>query len=297
MAKLSLIPPSKYQRILIYGAPKTGKTQIAGAISSDFDITYVGNENGHGTLQKLPIEQQERIEVINLPDTKDFPIAAETMLKLAKGDEYKVCQTHGKVNCMACMKASLPVDTVYFNSRGPGHVVIYDSITQLTSSLIAHITKNQDDDYKLDYDDWGNLGKLMSIFLDRIQQAQYHVICISHETESELEDGKKRIVPVAGTRNFSRNTAKYFDHVIYAQVKNGKHVFSSSTTADPNIVTGSRTNAALEKMTTPSLIDILKGNVPTNASPTPTQAAAASLNNLKLGSGNAAVNNPLNKPK
>lgn len=280
MAKLSSIPPAKYQRILIYGPPKTGKTEIAGNVSTDFDVVYVGCENGHGTLQKLPQEQQERIEVINLPDTRDYPIAAETMLKLAKGDEYKVCVEHGKINCMACMRGSGQIDTVFLNKLGPGTVVIFDSITQLTNSIISHITKNQDETYKLQQDDWGNLGKLMDVFLSRIQQAQYHVICISHETESELEDGKKRIVPVAGTRNFSRNTAKYFDHVIYAEVKNGKHLFSSSTTATNNVVTGSRTNAALEKMATPSLLDILKGNVATNQSATPTQVAANSLPSL-----------------
>lgn len=281
MAKLSSIPPAKYQRILIYGPPKTGKTEIAGNVSTDFDVTYIGNENGHGTLQKYSAAQQDRIEVINLPDTRDYPIAAETMLKLAKGDEYKVCQSHGKINCMNCMKMSGAIDTVHLNAKGPGHVAIFDSVTQLATSVIAHITKNQTDElYKLDYDDWGNQGKLMDTFLSRIQQAQYHVICISHETESELEDGKKRIVPVAGTRNFSRNTAKYFDHVIYAEVKNGKHMFSSSTTATNNVVTGSRTNAALEKMTTPSLLDILKGNVKTNQSATPTQVAANSLPSL-----------------
>jgi len=282
MAKLSSIPPAKYQRVLIYGPPKTGKTEICGNLSTDFDLVYIGCENGHGTLQKLPQSQQERIEVINLPDTRDYPIAAETMLKLAKGDEYKVCQEHGKINCMVCMKASNPIDTVHLNKLGPGTIVIFDSVTQLTNSIISHITKDQPDTYKLDYDDWGNLGKLMDVFLSRIQQAQYHVICISHETEAELEDGKKRIVPVAGTRNFSRNTAKYFDHVIYAEVKNGKHMFTSSTTGTNNVVAGSRTNAALEKMAVPSLLDIMKGNIATNVSPTPNQQAANGLKGLSL---------------
>lgn len=293
MAKLSSIPPAKYQRVLIYGPPKTGKTQLAGELSTDFDIVYIGCENGHGTLQKFPQAQQERIEVINLPDTRDYPIAAETMLKLAKGDEYKVCVEHGKINCMVCLKASNPIDIVHLNKLGPGTIVIWDSMTQLTNSLIAHITKNQAEDYKLDYDDWGNLGKLMDVYLSRLQQCQFHSIVISHETESEMEDGKKRIVPVAGTRNFSRNTAKYFDHVVYAEVKNGKHVFSSSTTASNNVVTGSRTNAALEKMAAPSLLSIFKGEIASNQSPTPTQVAATGLKTL---SSSLNLNSMLKKP-
>lgn len=295
MAKLSSIPPAKYQRVLVYGPPKTGKTELLTTLASEFNIMYIGCENGHATLQKLPLELQDKVEVINLPDTRDYPIAAETMLKLATGNEYKVCQMHGKINCMDCMKASRQIDTVHLNALGPGWVVAFDSLTQLTNSIISHITKNQEDTYKLDYDDWGNLGKLMDIFLSRLQQAQYHLVAISHETETELEDGKKRIVPVAGTRAFSRNTAKYFDHVIYAEVKNGKHNFSSSTTATNNVVTGSRTNVAMEKMAVPSLLDIMKGNIKTQATPTPNAMAIGGLKDLSKQL--TPMVNPLNAKK
>ena len=69
----------------------------------------------------------------------------------------------------------------------------------------------------------------------------------------EQEDGKEKLMPVCGTRNYSRTFAKFFDHVIYSELLNKKHKFSSSTTATLNALTGSRTNVALEKEATPDL--------------------------------------------
>lgn len=217
-------------------------------------------ENGHETFRQLSPAAQERIEVILLPDSRSFPIAIETALKLVKGTKLQVCDAHGKVDCAICKKAGNDFTIAEFNSLPSNHIVVFDSLTQLTDSAIAHITRGKPDDYKLDYDDWGNLGKLLSIFLSHIQTAAYNVICISHETEVEMEDGKMKLVPTAGTRNFSRNTAKYFGHVVYCEVKTGKHKFTSSTTAIPNVIAGSRTNIQTEKMNEPSLAEIFGTN-------------------------------------
>jgi hypothetical protein len=271
------------QHVLIFGPPKAGKTQLAGGVAEEFKIIYFGLERGHATLYKLPLAWQERVTVINLPDTKKWPIAAETMKKVFRGGKHTICEEHGKIACMGCLKMGKPTETVDLFSNGPDTVVIIDSLTQLTTSIINHVTKDMDEEYKLEFDDWGELGKHMGNFLTDVQQAPFHVIAISHETTAKLEDGKERIVPVAGTRNFSRNTAKYFDHVVYAEVKNGKHQFGSSTTYNNNIMTGSRTGSEVEKMKSPSLLDIMKGTVTqaTPASPTPGAVAVTGLNALK----------------
>lgn len=300
MAKLSTLSPSGTQRVLVYGPPKTGKTELVGRLAEHFNLIWFDIENGHDTLFKLPVEWQERIEVISIPDSRSFPMAAETMLKVIKGGEHQICEEHGKVFCLDCMKQGKPTVKVRLDHTLPRDtVVVVDSLTQLSTSFIAHITKDMAELYKMQTDDWGNLAKLVEIFLSHVQAAKFNVICISHETETDLEDGKTRIVPVSGSRNSSRNTAKYFDHVVYAEVKNGKHQFGSGTLYANGIVTGSRTGATLENMATPSLMDIMKGIVPTNKSMTPGQVAAASLDSLSaaLAAKNAAANNPLNKAK
>jgi len=267
--KLTQKAVSSTHRVLIYGPPKTGKSELAGKLSEFKKLIWFDLENGYTTLLKFPEEWKERIEIISIPDTKSFPVAIETCLKVIKGTAVDICDNHGKVGCPICKKDGNSFTKVELNSLGEDTVVVFDSLTQLTNSAIAHITKGQPDDYKLEYSDWANLGKLMEIFLSHIQQAPYNVVCISHETEAELEDGKIKLVPVAGTRAFSRNTAKYFDHVVYAEVKNKKHNFYSSTTSASNLNTGSRTGISLESITDSPLITLFRA--PSTQSSAPQQ--------------------------
>lgn len=264
MANLNTVAASATQRVLLFGPPKSGKTQLAGAMSKKYKLLWFDLENGYNTLMKLPAEQKENIELIRLPDTRSYPVAISTMMKVLKGGEHEICDAHGAIGCVRCRAANAPTVKVNLSLLGNDTIVVIDSLTQLTNSAISSITKNQPDDYKLEYDDWGNLGKLMDICLSHIQQAKYNVICISHETEAEMEDGKKRIVPVAGTRNFSRNTAKYFDHVVYCEVKNKKHVAASATDYSTSILTGSRLDVKLEAAPEASLEAIFAGVVPSS---------------------------------
>lgn len=292
-------------RVLIYGGPKTGKTELASKLAEKFNLIWFDLENGYTTLLKLPHEWKERIELISIPDSRVFPIAIETMMKVVKGTPTNICHAHGKVDCAICKKEALGKDindfftTIELNATQPDTIVVIDSLTQFTNSAIAHITKAQPDDYKLQLDDWGALRVLMDKFLSQIQVARYNVVCITHEEEVAMEDGKKKIVPVCGSSNSSRNTAKYFDHVVYAEVKNKKHTFGSSTGFGMNMVTGSRTDVALENSEkagkVPSLLDIFTNTtpgtnavvqegvqVPANMAKTPGQIA---MENLRKASG------------
>lgn len=283
--KLSQRTASKSRRILLFGPPKSGKTWLAGQLAKEFNLIWFDLENGVDTLLKLPDQDKERVEVISLPDTRSFPIAIETMLKVIKGGPAEICEEHGKVGCAICKKAGAPTNKIELSSLGLDTIVVVDSLTQLTNSALAHITRNQNDDYKLEYDDWGNLGKLMDIFLSHVQNAPFHIVCITHENEVEMVDGKEKIVPTAGTRNFSRNVAKYFDEVYYLQVKNGKHVVGSSTTYANNILTGSRGGHVLEKEGEPSLIPVFKGEVKLAAplfQDTPATKSLTALERMRL---------------
>ena len=284
--KLSQRTATKNHHILLFGPPKSGKSYLAGKLASHKNLLWFDLEGGHNVLFQLPPEQQERIELIDLPDTRGFPIAIETMLKVIKGSRVDICEKHGKVGCAICKKESAPFVTVELNALDNDTVVVVDSLTQLTNSAIAHITKNQPEDYKMEFDDWGNLGKLMDTFLSYVQQAPFSIICISHETEVEMVDGKPKIVPTAGTRNFSRNTAKYFDEVFYCEVRNKKHVVGSSTTYANNILTGSRSGQVTETAGEASLLPIFTGERIIQANvekvaPSPAQTAMTALQRLQ----------------
>lgn len=266
--KLSDKELSDTHRVLVFGPPKSGKSQLVGALSEHFNLLWFDCEQGWSVLKKLDRTWQERIEIISIPDSRVYPIAAETWLKVVKGDAGSVCEQHGKWICPLCKKNPdmTPIIPVNLNALGSDTIVVFDSLTQFSNSLISHVTKTQPDDYKLEFDDWNKLGVLLDKFLSQIQAARFNVICITHESEIEMNDGKNKLVPTAGTRNFSRNTAKYFDDVIYSEVKNGKHRYTSSTTASSTILTGSRTGVVLEKDESPTLLRIFKPELFTNES-------------------------------
>lgn len=247
---------SATERVCVYGGPKSGKSLLVGKLAEKYKLIWLDNEQGWGVLRQLPVEWQKNINIISIPDSKTFPIAAETWMKIIKGDKVEVCQDHGKVSCAICRKENKLFEPLELKSTPADTIVVFDSLTQLSQSFIAHITKNQADDYKLEYDDWGNLKVLIEKFLSQVQVAPYNIVCITHEEETEFEDKKKRIVPVSGSSKSSRNTAKYFDHVVYVEVKNKKHVAGSGTDYGMSIVTGSRMGVKLEIKTEPSLLDI-----------------------------------------
>ncbi len=257
MAKLSSLSGTIEQRVCVFGPPKSGKTQLIGALAQYYNILFFSLENGHSVLSKLPIEWQERIEIINIRDSRSYPIAIETMMKVVKGKPVKICETHSKVACPICSKnPNAVVDLVCLDDVKLDTIVVVDSITQLVSSALNHITKDKDDEYKLQLDDWGSLKKLMDNFFTQIQVAKYHIVCITHEEEVKFEDGRAKIVPVGGSSNGSRNTAKYFDHVVYANLVNKKHVIGSATDYTMSVLTGSRTDVKLETNKEASLLDI-----------------------------------------
>ena len=287
--KLTEKKHSKTSRVLVYGEPKSGKTQLAAALASKYKLIFIDLENGYETLLKLPQEYQERIELISIPDTKVFPIAIETMLKVITGNRVEICDAHGKVGCAVCKKEQASFSVIELNSLSSDTVVVVDSLTQLSNSAMNFLTKTQDDTYKPEWTDYRNQGQLLDKFLSQIQQAKYNIVCITHVVETELEDGRKKLVPVCGTTAFSRNTAKYFDHVVYCEIKNKKHNFASSTTYANNILTGSRTDIALESADDPSLLDIFDGKIGAGdtvqkvSTVTPAQTAISNLSKFTLG--------------
>lgn len=258
--KLTEVPRAPNQRVCVFGGPKSGKTELVGRLAEKFNLLWFDFENGFSVLLKLPTEWQERIELVRIPDTRAYPIAVETALKIVTGSPLKICHAHGKASCPICLKEQLPMTDVCLKNLTGKHdtIVVFDSMTQLANSVMNWLTRSQKegDEYKPEWSDYRNQGTVMDRFLSEIQQATYNVVCITHELEVELEDGRKRLVPVAGTRNFSANTAKYFDHIVYCQLKNKKHNFGSGTTYDNSALTGSRTDVSVEGMETASLLPI-----------------------------------------
>lgn len=295
--KLTEKKASVTQRVVVYGPPKSGKTLLVGKLAEHYNLLWLDCDNGWNTLLQLPQEWQDRINIITIPDSRVLPMAAESWPKIIKGSAVSICETHGKVGCALCMKNNAASEKVELNKITGRWIVVFDSLTQLTNSMIAHITKDQPDDYKFEFDDWGKLKVLIEKFLSQIQAAGYNVVCITHEEEVIMEDGKVRIVPSSGSSKSSRNTARYFDHVVYCEVKNKKHNFGSATDYGMNVITGSRTGIKMETSKEPSLLEIFTSWKDWNDEGEPSSISTITNSNSVRNADDSGSNFDNDKPK
>lgn len=260
MAKMDTLVNSSTETVLVFGGPKSGKTEIVGGLSKHFDLIWLDLEKGSSTLFKRPKEDLARIELIKIPDTSSNPVAIDTLLKLFTAPmPAPVCEAHGKVKCMICTKAEAPMVTIDLPNLPKDTIVVVDSLTQLGLSALAHLTKGKPASYSPTWDDYAAQGNNLERVLSAMQQANYNLCVITHVVETKLADNKIKLTPLCGTKNHSATVAKYFGHVVYLDVLNKKHVAGSGSTFSNQAVTGSRTDIAIESGD--SLADIFRGKV------------------------------------
>ena len=260
------------QKVEIYGPPKTGKTLLAGLVAEHFKTTWLDLEHGYLTLKQLPIASQKNINLIRIPDDRTNFQAMKSMLYLTDGKPTLICDLHGTIGaiCMKC-KALPPerrgvVQTIDIESMGKDELVVVDSITQLSVSAMGYAFKgkqmmgnlNDATIGKQEYSHYTIQGFMLDKILTAVQQSQANWIMISHEEALPQEDGGEKIVPMAGTRNFSKNSARYFDHCVRTSVFNGRYDRNSSALTDAKVLAGSRTGIDLRTDTTKGIVDLLR---------------------------------------
>ncbi len=245
------------ESIILYGAPKTGKTLLAGQLASDFTLHWFDLENGIQTLAtQLPQEYKKNVNVIQIPDTKNSPVAANAMWKILQGVPTKLCYLHGKIFCAECQKAKLEEHTIELSKLSRKDVVVIDSGSQLSDSSWAYINMNGEEITWKTYEKWNSM---LAMMLSNIQQAPYHTVFITHEVEVEMPDGSKKLAPLCATKNFSSRVAKFFGHVVYTEVRNKKFGAGSTHEYSASIIAGSRAGIALDSGKGITLKNLLTG--------------------------------------
>lgn len=263
--KLNDYAPSAARKILVYGAPKTGKTELVAGLAEEKKLWWFDLEDGIKSALTSPRIKKEwlaNIEYFHIQDTQIYPVAFDTLLRTIKGGKHEICHAHGAIGCMKCKAAQAATSPIDLGGFTNNDVLVIDSGSQLSSSVMNMIRRADIAadkwDSKPDWDDYAKQGIMLDRIFSILQQAPFNVVVISHESLVEMEDGKKKLVPIAGTSNFSKTFAKYFDDVVYAEVVNKKHRFASSTTYSGSIVLGSRSGKELEKMESPKLLELFK---------------------------------------
>lgn len=256
MAKLTNLHNSIYHRALIVGLSGSGKSTLAAQLASNFKLHWIGIENALDTLLKLPPEMQENVEVYNIPDSAAFPVAADTLMTLFKAGVARICDIHGKVECAVCKKEGNAFSTLDLRNLTQNDIVILDSGTQLSHSILAHTMRNKSVDTKPERDDWGALRKYTEFFGSQFQAAQFNLVVICHAIEATMEDGRTKLVPNFGSQAMSAEFGKFFSDIIYTDVKNRKHIANSDSTFSNTVLTKSRTDFRIEAYDPPSLVPL-----------------------------------------
>jgi hypothetical protein len=259
----------KPQSILIYGGPFTGKTSMAMELANHgYRIWFLDLDAGALVgLNVVKPENWDKVMVANVPDTPQNPVGIRTVgrffSKALKDQVIKICEKHGEVACVLCKPPAefmeFPVGT--FDSHD---VVVVDNCTTFARSALNQasqetIKKLESKFQKVEWDNYNYQGMLLDNVFSNMKRCKFHRIFISHEDVVEAADGTEKIYPIGGTRSYSRNVAKDFDHVVRLRIENKQHKGVSSTTGSNTSIQGSRTGGCIEKGDT--LIDLLKGKV------------------------------------
>lgn len=259
---------NEVEHTIVYGEPKSGKTTLAGLLAEFFNVLWFDGDKGLSALtNQLPKELLQRIRPIRIPDDTDWPIMANTMLKVVTGRLTQVCHEHGIVDCTVCKTGGKLIIPVELNKLPKNWVVVMDSQTQFYASVLAYayykdakkeFGSGVPNDYKGNFDYRGYAYQMCDKFGNYMKDLKCQFVSISHETENEMEDGSKKLTPIAGSKNISSQYGKWFSSMIYAKKANFKHNFFSSSLYSGTVQTGTRSGVAIEKKTVPSLLHIFR---------------------------------------
>lgn len=265
---------SEARHVLVYGDPKTGKTELVGSLAKHFKLWWLNFDGGIKTLfskNSAAYPYLDNIELFNIPDSQIWPIGISTMLKIIKGDPCQICHKHGAV---ACPNPTCKPATEANSSRiclnefdVKKDILVVDHYAQLMDSVVNNTFKDEllKDNFniKSSYDDWAKQGAISDRIGSSFQAAPYNVIVLSQAVLTEMEDGSKRIAPVGGTRNKSSDFARYFDDVVYTEIVAGDFKAQANAGDKTRVIIGNRAD---KKLTAPkkgerySLIELFQSN-------------------------------------
>jgi hypothetical protein len=250
--------------VLLYGPPKSGKTVLvatAAKIPEIKTLYWFDLENGIESLLNMGLtaEEMDKIVVIKVRDTRDNPIGVETILKAFSAKKpIKICEEHGRVDCAECTKDKKPFIEWCLAQCTHNDLVVIDSGSQLGDSALAAACLGKPQMFKPTFDEYGMVNKWLGDIMSVVQQATHtNFAVITHEIPLEDNEGKDKIYPLMGSKQFSSKCAKFFGTVAYIHKKMNKHVAGSSSTYRGDLLTGSRVNAMLEKADKPDMRTLL----------------------------------------
>lgn len=264
------------EKILLYGAPKTGKTFLAATAPGDIYFLVVGPRNELKTLMSPSFRQL-------YPDKKiSYDYVMEKVGKrgqFIEADGFDIaCDTLDEA-LQLHEKGDLPIDTLVIENASTLIEMQMNKAMEINyysggdNKANKALSKLREDNIRVMGDnDWGSAQSLMTQFASWIFKLPFHVILIAHEwiVESQDRKTKNKIIHAIQPSFIGKHRTdmpRMFDNVWRTTVEGGgRNARFSLTTlgtdggsSAPTIVAGSRVGGVLpEKMYDADLTDIIE---------------------------------------
>ena len=260
MQQVNKAKARSHMTMLLYGAAKTGKTSLAATIAKlDYieRIWWFDIERGLDAVilayQEGRLEERHLAKIIpiSVADTKQEPIATETLLKAICGRRpVYIDPTTGKCHD----KLSDELIEFDMTKMTDKDLIVIDSLSQFGQSTLNAATLGKPTEYKLQLDDYGAAQKWGYDLLTTVQAAQRcHFLCITHVRMNEDELGRTTVMPLMGSSTVSANVAKHFNTVVYLEKSLKQLKATSSVLGSVTAQSGSRVGIVLDKEKDPCL--------------------------------------------
>jgi len=268
--------------VLVWGPAKTGKTRWVSTIAKAPQIKNIflwDLENGFETIIHatnpdgtpfLSTEELSKINLIQVRDTPDRPLAAETMLKVFSSTRgyTGINASDGKVKWQKPSRQDDDDNIVVGpDDWGQDTCHIVDSISQLGISMLNFA--------KLDMGEVKDQRRLyqhatinLNNFFTMVQASTAFVICVTHvqtvETVLTRDKSKNPIdvkedhYPLCLSKNYSKNVARSFGSVIYKYIDGFSFAHVSTPTKKRGIQAGTRTDIDISSTPDATLPEMLK---------------------------------------
>jgi nucleoside-triphosphatase THEP1 len=251
------------KKILVYGPPFTGKTELVAKIAEKKRVHWFDLEEGIGSVLTSPRVQKAWLKNINyfkICDTPEEPLAIDVLISMSKG-RVELCDTHGKLSCRDCTIKKASKSTLDMSSITNNDVIVIDSLTQLSNSAMNRAMKEDIAKYNYDaspdWDDYEKQGLVLNKLMSFIQALPCSVVCITHDTIVNPGKPNARTIPLIGTTNFSRNAPRFFDTIAYTSIVNGTFRVTAIANGIGGTLTGCRYNTDWKESASANLLSIL----------------------------------------
>lgn len=250
------------KKVLIYGAPSTGKTRLAGTVLKvpsikrvfwfDFDqgILSLMQENLGYTEEELA-----KAVLIQPQDSVANPVAYPILKKaLYSNRPSQICLHHGKDKCRTCESSGAVFKWPGMAALSPEDVLVIDSLSQVTDTTmaLAKAAALQDElttGRRNAFAKYNYLAEYLTEILSVLQACSCHVVCITHQTQETDDAGqpKGEMLPLVGSLKFSGKANKYFSDVIYTYKSSRNYRATSSHKVLSNCCASSATEFRIEE--------------------------------------------------